>query len=483
MRIWLNTLSVLLSLAITAGCDSSGGGNNGTGASGGDGGAGAAGGNGGAGGAMVNAPARQWERQLVQMYGPAPSIAVSPNGTIDFAYWGQEINSGDTTIVWQTETGTPEVIANEAGFELDRPLVARDASDNIHVVWASSGVVKYAIRTGGVWATETVALADAYRPDIALASDGTPHVSFIDTSSGPARAYHAVRQGGTWQTTDVNVTRGIPLSDVSLVLTNQDKPILAALNEDSKGVWVAEGDGTGAFQIETVGTDDFSEGGVDLAVGELGVAVAFKGSKQTRVGIRASEMSNWVVENVASFDNSGGSVAITMGSEGIFVVTDVDIEYPNGHAFLERTNTGWSGQLIRNKTACDGGGLSLAHDAAGEPVLAFGCGVSLYLMRPIGWYPDDWKSRCAQAAADFCKPACTCGAGNEECCWSFKGDSTCTSTFGCPSNAIGALCGDPTTKPETLQACLDELPTLTCSVDGPLDMAGTCGPLYRPFSP
>ena len=93
----------------------------------------------------------------------------------------------------------------------------------------------------------------------------------------------------------------------------------------------------------------------------------------------------------------------------------------------------------------------------------------------------NWTQQCEAAAAEMCQRACTCGVDGEDCCWGIGGNSTCTSSFGCPSNAVGALCADPTVSPEELQLCRDELPSLTCGIEGALDMSGACASLYQPF--
>lgn len=458
--VWMTSLLVLF-----AACDPSGSGSSG-----------GSGGNGSGGGAAVSVPPRLWERTPLPLMSGNLDLATSAKGITDLVYVGYM--NGMTGVYWQTLEGTPELIATDTGIYIDRPHVARDVNDSIHVVWATDGAVQYALRVGTQWTVETIA-SERFRPDIAVASNGTPHVAFVDEKLGDGSAYHAVRDaGGMWAIEIVNGTDYFKKSEVGIVLTKDDLPIIAAPDKENAGVWIAEADGSGSFKIEALAADQIAVGPVDLDIGDAGVAVAFKAETHAVAGFRAAGTSNWIVEPAIHHDQAELSLSVIVGKDGPLVATDVDRDLPNGFGVVERYSGGWLGQLI-GPWNC--GGVTMAKDAAGEPLVALQCNSQMYLMRVIGRYPADWQATCEQAAQELCKPACMCGTNGEQCCWGLNGDSTCTSSFGCPGNAVAAVCGDPTVTPEALQACRNEMPMLTCGMAGPLDLTGACGPLYQPF--
>ena len=441
--------------------------------------AGAAGAAGGAGGSGGVAP-RQWGRQLVQANAGLTGVAIAGDGTVDVVYAGSV--GGEHGIVWQQIGGATELVS-VAGTVDSRPAVGRDASGRVHVVWGTTmpNEVRYAVRDAAAgWTVETIS-TERFKPDLAVSTDGTPHVAFVDTATTNAMAYHAVRGASGWQITAVHATNRITESQVGIALDANGVPIIAAPDADEIGVWVAQANGTAGWTVEDLAGDRPVSGPLALAAAAAGVAVAFKDQTSTVVAWRPAGAAAWSIENASHHDSSIGPLDVVVTPSGPMVVSDVDIQYPNGQALLERIGTGWIGQLICGGVCYDSA-LAVAVNPAGQPAIALLCNRALYYMTVVGHYPADWPQRCAAAAKELCSRACTCASNGSECSWGLNGSSTDSSSLGCPMNAQDSVCGDPTISPTALQQCRDHLPSLTCDASGPLDLSGACGPLYDPFA-
>jgi hypothetical protein len=438
---------------------------------------GSGGGNGG--GALP----RLWERQRIQANAGLTGVAIANDGTVDLAFVGSV--GSDRGVVWQQLGGAPELVGAPmaVGSQIpSRPAVSRDASGIVHVVWGTSSPdeIRYAERTVAGWTVETIA-TDRFRPDVVVAGDGTPHIAFVDEATGNGMAYHAVRGPTGWQITPVHAIDWFSASEVGIVLNGAGVPMIAGPDGDRMGVWLAEADGAGGWIVEDLAADRITTGPVALAAGAAGVAVAFKDGQYTAVAWRSTGAATWSIEDASHHDSSDAPMDVVVAPGGPMVVSDVDVEHPNGLALLERTGGGWTAQLIGPRD-CVSSGLAIAVDGGGDPAIAVVCNYALYYMTVAGRYPADWSQQCAAAASEMCGRACTCGTTGEECCWGHGGSSTCTSSFGCPSNALAALCSDPTISPAALRQCRDEIPALTCAAGSPLDLTGACTALYQPFA-
>lgn len=420
---------------------------------------------------------RMWDRQLLSDDGRQPSIAVSSDGTVNIVYLGTL--DSEFGVVWQTAGGTPELI--EATSEvLGSPRVARDASGNVHVIWGTDSTVFYAVRSGSGWTVETIANG-RFRPDISVTSGGVPHVAFVAEETGDDMVYHATYDGENWQITPVNGTYWHEETEVGIVLGADDLPIVVAPGSNHEGLWVAESDAEGDWSVTNLAPDRILTGPLDVAVGEKGLAAAFKDVSYTVVAWRPAGGDEWSVEEAFHHDDYSQAISLAVGANGPMVVSDVDAQFPmaspNGLAFLERTSDGWSPQLLAGRTVTVGG-HAMAVDLEGKPVLAIVWKSGLSYMTVIGHYPEDWLQQCEAAAAEMCEVACLCGVDGEDCCWGIEGGSICTGSSACTGHATDTLCGDPTVTPEQLGLCRNELASLTCGAEGPLDLSGACESLY-----
>ena len=448
-------------------------------------GAGGRGGSGGtiASGGSVGEGPRKWERQQVQANAGLTGVAIADDGTVDIAYVGSV--GSQRGIVWQRIGAAPELVSVAAQVA-SRPAVGRDASGSVHVVWGttSPNEIRYAVRSAASrWTVETIATG-RFRPDLALSADGTPHVAFVDEEVGNAMAYHAVRGASGWQVTTVHATEWMIKSQAGIALDANGVPIIAAPGIGRTGIWVAQANGTGGWIIEDLASDRKSiSGPLALAIATAGAAVAFKDQAATLVAWRPAGAAAWTIETASPHAAFDVPLDVVVTPSGPMVVSDVDIQYPNGLALLERTDAGWMGQLLgkRAPDGCGEVGLAAAVDLPGQPAVALVCHSALYYMTVTGHYPADWPQRCAAAATEMCSRACTCGSSGQDCCWGLRGNSTCTSVFGCPRNAQATLCGDPTISPTSLEQCRDQLQSLTCATNSRLELGGICGPLYNPF--
>jgi hypothetical protein len=159
-------------------------------------------------------------------YGTA--IALDAKDKPHIVYW----DYNNQTLNYTTFEGgiwTNEVIEATAftGAELS---IAIDASGVPHVSYhnytASFEVLRYAVRTGGVWMTETVVNGSGRYNDIAIDSQGRPHISYYHPGVG---ARLAVKNGGwSYETaySDVGQTVGLY---TSIALGADDTPYISFL--------------------------------------------------------------------------------------------------------------------------------------------------------------------------------------------------------------------------------------------------------------
>jgi hypothetical protein len=175
-----------------------------------------------------------------------PRIAYHNEGS-GFVLRFAERNAG----VWTTET--PDAVG-ATGYQAS---LALDKNGNPRISYYSitAGTLKYAAKDGGLWTTEAV---DATGPpdlntsyphtSIALDSLGNPHIGYYDNAHGKLR--YATKSGGVWARTTVDSAGNVG-GYVSLRLDNLDRPRLAYYDISNGDLKFAHETG-GAWTVERV---------------------------------------------------------------------------------------------------------------------------------------------------------------------------------------------------------------------------------------
>lgn len=191
-----------------------------------------------------------WISETVVTSSTIPSLALDSSNTPHVSYTYNEgpmvkyaIRSGAT---WVTETV-------EYGVEA---LLALDSSDIPHVLyWGVGGQgIKYAYRSGGGWQKEAIGLYSGQIAGlISFAPDNSAALHIAYNASEDDSLAHGVRQDAVWVTKTVEVSATTP----SLVIDDLDRPHLAYTH---RGPYVkyAVFDGSG-WQIEMVDFPDVAE--------------------------------------------------------------------------------------------------------------------------------------------------------------------------------------------------------------------------------
>ena len=141
----------------------------------------------------------------------APAIAVDSNGTIHVTW--QDSTSGNVEIYYRksSDGGTTWSAARRLTWtsgSSNRPAMATDSSNTIHLVWwdDTSGLEIYykkGLGGGATWSSgQNLSLTSglSYNPDITITSNDSIHVAWSDDTPGNDEIYYKKSQDGgtTW---------------------------------------------------------------------------------------------------------------------------------------------------------------------------------------------------------------------------------------------------------------------------------------------
>ena len=132
--------------------------------------------------------------------------------------WSQEVVRGQVTaeppirVLAQaaasptpTPPPAPPVRLSDAGASARGPAIAVSPAGAVHVVWEQGEELYHAYRQGDGW-TEPVRVASGESPALAAAGDGSLHLAFVNEFGGNFEIYH-VRWNGTSWSLPHNVSR------------------------------------------------------------------------------------------------------------------------------------------------------------------------------------------------------------------------------------------------------------------------------------
>jgi hypothetical protein len=244
--------------------------------------------------------------------GEHSSIAVDSQGNPHIAY--QDRTNSDLKYarksggVWAVE------VVDSDGFLGAYASLALDSQDNPHVSYERQGNpdrLTYAHKSAGVWTIEEALNGNLLNTSLALDSQGNPHIgykTYVNIADGDLK--YARKSGGVW-TSEFVESSGDAGQDCSLVLDSQDNPHLAYRRHTpglgdwelkyafkSGGLWtreIADGDDDGGIQRASLALN---------TAGEPRIATGTSSNPHLRYVRRDSGI--WTSENVNT-NNQGGS--------------------------------------------------------------------------------------------------------------------------------------------------------------------------------
>lgn len=154
-----------------------------------------------------------------------PHIVYSylPTGLTDVLHYAYRSTSGNWTIVDRFDGNTIYKSPLDEKIEVDN-------LDTIHIAThyyiGSSTGVKYIKKTGSNWTSETVSVLNPNSENgrgisLELASDTTPHITYIQNTGTRSVIYAKRVSANNWQSTNISATSG---TDTALDLDDHDEP-------------------------------------------------------------------------------------------------------------------------------------------------------------------------------------------------------------------------------------------------------------------
>jgi hypothetical protein len=127
------------------------------------------------------------------------SLAVDSTDTLHLAYQSEITGTVDYRHSTMTGWSAPVQISSAYAYE---PHLLVDGSDRLHLVYAGSSSMEYAVLESGGWLTETIDSAyssTGFHAGLALDASNNPHVSYIaDVCGGCYDLRYAHRDSGGW---------------------------------------------------------------------------------------------------------------------------------------------------------------------------------------------------------------------------------------------------------------------------------------------
>ena len=258
---------------------------------------------------------------------------------------------------WHIET------VADPGYSNVYNSIAVDASGYAHIAYRddNTGALYYAYQDTSGWHTEMVDDTGGTHPSLVLDADGRPHVSFY----GFWQLRYAYRDETGWHAEQVGgEARGYY---ISLALDAAGGPHLSFVGGSNQDQL------TYAYHDETGWhTELVFQGGGDvglhpwLALDAAGEPhLSYQGANSLRYAYHDAGSQTWHVEIVDPDFGSGWYSSLSIDAEG-----QVHIAYRGaGVEYASRDTTGWHTETV--DAGASPSTLSLRHDAAGQPHLAY----------------------------------------------------------------------------------------------------------------
>ncbi|MEN6342435.1 MAG: kelch repeat-containing protein [Methanospirillum sp.] len=232
---------------------------------------------------------------------------------------------------------------------------------------AGAGNLRYASWTGSAWTTVAVdPSASSLVPSLALDASGNPRIAYYDGANGDLKS--ATRNGGTWT---ITVVEHVAADGVSMVL-GQTGPVISYCDSTSGAVkcaWWDPGAGwSGAWVISGIETPQsrVSETSVALDTNSQ-PCVAYSSGEGLRYATYSSTRSTWTVVTVdPSTHISGVSLAVTSGYAHISYLDALK----DAVRYARRSSGGPIWEFATADTGIAGGSTSLALNG-NDPRIAY----------------------------------------------------------------------------------------------------------------
>lgn len=337
------------------------------------------------------------------------------------------------------------------------------ASDGSPWIVFGSGGVQVAHQANGSWTFDKLG-TQASAAQIALDTDGVPHVVWRGQDAMGYALYHSKWVGGAW-TSELVTER--PAVGISFVLAGKDAHIAYFATDTKELLWSKPG--ANGFDTEIVrsgqGGDNFTTAIAVDKDGEPHIAYIVQQAGPDPFEYVTRKNGQWVTSVVASDVPSGGDfVRLLINAQGIPVVSFIG---EDAMLVAEKHDIGWVRQPVIPK--CDGNTpFDMALDATGTLTIAHHCGNEPAILKRIDpWYPATYLQACKDTANAICETADQCG-GALPCVYTENGSSDClASRLDCTFSFMDRICGDATQDPKVIDACKTDAPLAKCSASDP----------------
>jgi len=368
---------------------------------------------------------------------------------------------------WTTES----VTSSPANF-VD---IAQASDGSPWIVYGDSNNVQVGHQANGAWTFDKLGTSGNYG-EIAMDTDGVPHVAWSGHCAMGFGLYHSKLVAGAW-TTDLVTDRLI--RGVSFVLAGKD-PHLSYFVFDTKELFYSK-PGANGFDTEMVrpgqGGDKFATA---LAIDKDGaphIAYVVQQAGPDPFEYATRKDGKWVTSVIASDVPSGGDfVHLLINDQGALVVGFIG---EDALLVAEKHDVGWVRQPLIPK--CDGTvPFDMGLDASNLLTIAHHCGNEpAILRRTDSWYAHDYLVACTDTATAICETASKCG-GALPCVYTQGGGSDCLgSRLECQFSFMDRICGDATQDPKVTQSCQTDAPLAKCSASDPgVALPVSCGAFF-----
>ena len=159
-------------------------------------------------------------------------IAVGTSGIVHAAWVERDPVDERYDLLYSSNSGSgwaPAQTVESVGenFVIDQPSIVLEGGQ-VHLVWASTGTIRYSKRASGTWATPIeIEDSSSELPEIAIDSAGTLHVVFLQSRDTLVARYSQSTDGGASWSPDISLSSsGRDLNDVDIDVNGTDVHIV-----------------------------------------------------------------------------------------------------------------------------------------------------------------------------------------------------------------------------------------------------------------